>query len=165
MKVVILKSSAEHEKDSHRNEVEYMLTVLLLLTGDLQEARMMQAYLHENYPQGDCEKIFMYCGNDPAVLAFLEGEGGGTLFDGRNAGIAASCNAALHHAHGEDVLFLTAPYFRIVRNRDPNAELCSIEFDEQAAAFARRFAVVEAPDVDPVELRTYQWLISAQKQG
>lgn len=87
-----------------------MLTVLLLLTGDLQEARMMQAYLHENYPQGDCERIFMYCGNDPAVLAFLEGEGG-TLFDGRNAGIAASCNAALHHAHGEDVLFLTAPYF------------------------------------------------------
>lgn len=111
MKVVILKSSAEHEKDSHRNEVEYMLTVLLLLTGDLQEARMMQAYLHENYPQGDCEKIFMYCGKDPAVLAFLEGEGGGTLFDGRNAGIAASCNAALRHARGEDVLFLTAPYF------------------------------------------------------
>ena len=36
---------------------------------------------------------------------------------------------------------------------------------ERDQALFERLTDFLTPDVDPVELRTYQWLISAQKQG
>ena len=90
-----------------------MLTIVLLLTGDVQEARMMQAYLQENYPGEEYERILVYCGEDAEALAFLDQEVSAVLFDGRGAGIAASCNAALHHANGQEILFSAACYILV----------------------------------------------------
>ena len=46
-----------------------MLTIVLVLTGDVQEARMAEAYLRENYLGGGYERILVYCGEDAAALA------------------------------------------------------------------------------------------------
>ncbi len=87
-----------------------MLTIVLVLTGDVQEARMAEAYLRENCLGGGYERILVYCGEDAAALAYLEQDASGIILDGREAGIAASCNAALQHAHGREVLFSAAAY-------------------------------------------------------
>ena len=108
-KVVILKDSVGYEKDS-RGRREYMLTIVLLLTGDMQEARMAQAYLHENYMGDEYERLLLYCGRDEEALALLDEDPTTVLFDGREAGIAAACNAALQHARGERILFSSASY-------------------------------------------------------
>ena len=36
-----------------------MLTIVMLLTGDVQEARMVRAYLQENYPGEEYERILV----------------------------------------------------------------------------------------------------------
>ena len=87
-----------------------MLTIVMLLTGDVQEARMVRAYLQENYPGEEYERILVYCGEDAEAVTFLDQDPSAVLFDGRGAGIAASCNAALHHASGREILFSAAPY-------------------------------------------------------
>ena len=87
-----------------------MLTIVMLLTGDVQEARMVRAYLQENYPGEEYERILVYCGEDAEAVTFLDQDPSAVLFDGRGAGIAASCNAALRHASGREILFSAAPY-------------------------------------------------------
>ena len=87
-----------------------MLTIVMLLTGDVQEARMVRAYLQENYPGEEYERILVYCGEDAEAVTFLDQDPSAVLFDGRGAGIAASCNAALQYAHGREILFAAAPY-------------------------------------------------------
>lgn len=88
-----------------------MLTIICLLTGDVQEARMARAYLlHEYSAKERYEWILIYCGTDEEALAYLDEDSSVLLLDGREAGIAASCNMALCHAHGEAVLFLSAHY-------------------------------------------------------
>ena len=87
-----------------------MLTIVLLLTGDSQEARMAQTYLRENYSGEEYERILVYCGEDAATAALLDQDASSVLVDGRGAGIAASCNAALQYAHGREILFAAAPY-------------------------------------------------------
>lgn len=87
-----------------------MLSIVLLLTGDLQEARMVQAYLRENYSGGEYERMIVYCGEDESVVAFLDEDDSALLLDGRGAGIAASCNAALQYARGQMILFSAASY-------------------------------------------------------
>ena len=87
-----------------------MLTIVMLLTGDVQEARMVRAYLQENYPGEEYERILVYCGEDAEVVTFLDQDPSAVLFDGRGAGIAASCNAALQYASGREILFSAAPY-------------------------------------------------------
>lgn len=89
---------------------ECMLTIVLLLTGDLQEARMVQAYLRENYLGEEYERILVYCGEDAAAVELLDQDASFVLFDGRGAGIAASCNAALQYASGREILFSAASY-------------------------------------------------------
>ena len=49
-----------------------MVTIALLLTGDLQEAQMAQAYLRENYREAEYERIFVYCGEDAAAVELLD---------------------------------------------------------------------------------------------
>ena len=87
-----------------------MLTIVMLLTGDVQEARMVRAYLQENYPGEEYERILVYCGENAEAVTFLDQDPSAVLFDGRGAGIAASCNAALRHASGREILFSAAPY-------------------------------------------------------
>ena len=87
-----------------------MLTIVMLLTGDVQEARMVRAYLQENYPGEEYECILVYCGEDAEAVTFLDQGPSTVLFDGRGAGIAASCNAALQYASGREILFSAAPY-------------------------------------------------------
>ena len=87
-----------------------MLTIVLLLTGDSQEARMAQTYLRENYSGEEYERILVYCGEDAATAVLLDQDASSVLVDGRGAGIAASCNAALQYAHGREILFAAAPY-------------------------------------------------------
>ena len=89
---------------------ERMVTIALLLTGDLQEAQMAQTYLRENYREAEYERIFVYCGEDAAAVELLDEDPSAVLFDGRGAGIAASCNAALQYARGEEILFSAASY-------------------------------------------------------
>ena len=87
-----------------------MLTIVMLLTGDVQEARMVRAYLQENYSGEEYERILVYCGEDAEAVTFLDQDPSAVLFDGRGAGIAASCNAALQYASGREILFSAAPY-------------------------------------------------------
>lgn len=90
-----------------------MLTIVMLLTGDVQEACMVRAYLQENYPGEEYERILVYCGEDAEAVTFLDQDPSAVLFDGRGAGIAASCNAALQYASGREVLFSAAPYILV----------------------------------------------------
>ena len=87
-----------------------MLTIVMLLTGDVQEARMVRAYLQENYSGEEYERILVYCGENAEAVTFLDQDPSAVLFDGRGAGIAASCNAALQYASGREILFSAAPY-------------------------------------------------------
>lgn len=87
-----------------------MLTIVLLLTGDLQEAQMAGVYLRENYAGEEYERILVYCGEDSAVVDFLDADDSVVLVDGRGAGVAASCNTALSYAHGREILFSAVPY-------------------------------------------------------
>lgn len=87
-----------------------MLSIAVVLTGDLQEAQMVKRYLSENYKAKAYERILVYCGKDEAALQYLDEDADFLLLDGRSAGVAASCNAALFHAQGDAILFLSAPY-------------------------------------------------------